>query len=83
MTWTVEEHELSEGYSCIVYDEHGQAVADHLDRKRASLIAAAPELYAACEEALAFVEMIEAREDTHYLVGGNIAAALAKARGEQ
>jgi hypothetical protein len=47
--WTWEEHELSEGYSCIVYDQRGQAIADHLDRDTAAKIAAAPELYEALE----------------------------------
>jgi len=42
--WAWEEHELSEGYSCIVYDEHGQAVADHLSREDAAMVCAAPTL---------------------------------------
>jgi len=44
--WTCEVHELSEGFSAIVYDEHGQMVADHLDEDRALLIASAPDMLA-------------------------------------
>ena len=35
LPWTWEEHELSEGYSCIVYDADGHGVPglDHLTRK--------------------------------------------------
>jgi hypothetical protein len=40
--WSYEVHELSTGYSAIVYDERGQALADHLDEEVARLIAAAP-----------------------------------------
>lgn len=47
--WTYEVHELSEGYSAIVYDEHGQMIADHLTEDRARLIVAAPELVAALD----------------------------------
>ena len=48
--WTWEEHELSEGYSCIVYDATGHSIGyEHLNRGGASLIAAAPELYEALE----------------------------------
>jgi SPP1 gp7 family putative phage head morphogenesis protein len=44
-SWSYEEHQLSEGYSCIVYDEHGQRIADHLPKPRAALIAAALATY--------------------------------------
>jgi len=47
--WTYEVHQLSEGYSGIVYDEHGQMVADHLSEERACLIADAPDLLEALE----------------------------------
>lgn len=47
--WSYETHELSEGYSSIVYDERGQKIADHLTEDRAALIAAAPDLLAALE----------------------------------
>lgn len=35
--WAWEEHELSEGYSCVVYDANGHRVGglDHLDRETA------------------------------------------------
>lgn len=49
--WTYEVHELSEGYSAIVYDEHGQAIADHLTEKQARLIAGAPVMLAALKKA--------------------------------
>lgn len=48
--WSYETHELSEGYSSIVYDERGQKIADHLTEDRAALIAAAPDLLAALEQ---------------------------------
>jgi hypothetical protein len=36
--WTWEEHELSEGYSCIIYDARGYQVGGfgHLDRETAN-----------------------------------------------
>jgi len=40
--WTYEDHQLSEGYSGIVYDQHGMRIADHLSHSRSRLIAAAP-----------------------------------------
>mgnify|MGYP001591249727 CR=1 FL=1 len=44
-SWTWEEHELSTGYSCIVYDAHGMRVGtDHLSAADAALIAAAPDM---------------------------------------
>lgn len=51
--WTWEEHELSEGYSCIVYDANGHRIgADHLSQGDAALIAAAPALYEALSPVL-------------------------------
>lgn len=44
--WTYEVHELSEGFSAIVYDENGHRVADHLTEEQAALIAVAPEMAA-------------------------------------
>lgn len=52
--WTWEEHQLSEGFSCIVYDEHGQRIADHLTVERARLICAAPDMAEACERIIGF-----------------------------
>lgn len=54
--WTYEVHELSTGYSAIVYDEHGQRIADHLSEERARLIAAAPETH---EELAWFVDQLD------------------------
>jgi hypothetical protein len=48
----------------------------------ARLIAAAPDLFAACAEALAFVEEMEGKFDRHFLIGGKLFDALSKARGE-
>jgi hypothetical protein len=36
--WTFEVHELSEGFSAIVYDERGFAVADHLTERGARVM---------------------------------------------
>ena len=47
--WTYENHELCNGLTSIVYDEHGTAIADYLDEPRARLIAAAPELLAVAD----------------------------------
>ena len=48
--WEFEEHQLSEGYSCIVYAANGMRVGtDYLGRADAALIAAAPDLYSALE----------------------------------
>jgi hypothetical protein len=49
--WTWEEHSLSEGYSCVVYDQHGRMIADHLSAEIARLIASAPDLLEALMEA--------------------------------
>lgn len=44
--WTYEVHELSTGFSAIVYDANGQRVGtDHLSEADAALIAAAPAMY--------------------------------------
>lgn len=56
--WTYEVHELSEGYSAIVYDGHGQAVADHLTEDRAAFIVRA------CNSHDALVKALE------HIVGG-------------
>jgi hypothetical protein len=56
--WTWEEHQLSEGFSCIVYDEHGRMVADHLDRETAAKIAAAPDLSRDLQSAWAVLSLI-------------------------
>lgn len=53
--WTYEVHELSDGISCIVYDQHGQAIADHLSEEYAKLIAAAPCLLEALQDLLASI----------------------------
>jgi hypothetical protein len=46
--WTWEQHELSEGYSCIVYDADGRKVElDHIDAETAAVVASAFELRAA------------------------------------
>ena len=52
-SWTWELHELSEGPSAIVYDEHGRMIADHLTPAIAAKIAAAP----------ALLEALQAQED--------------------
>lgn len=52
-SWTWELHELSEGPSAIVYDEHGRMIADHLTPAIAAKIAAAP----------AMLEALQAQED--------------------
>jgi hypothetical protein len=50
--WTYEVHELSEGFSGIVYAANGMRVGtDHLSEADARLIAAAPALYEALKEA--------------------------------
>lgn len=74
--WTHEVHQLSEGYSAIVYDEHGQSIADHLSEKRARLIAAAPDMLAALREAL------RAAPAPLPLWAKNVRAAIARATGE-
>lgn len=38
--WDYEVHELSEGYSAIVYDANGKAVADHLTEAQAKAMVA-------------------------------------------
>lgn len=54
--WSYEVHELSEGYSAIVYDARGQRVGtDHLSEADAALIAAAPDLLAAIKDAQDFI----------------------------
>ena len=93
--WEYEEHQLSEGYSCIVYAANGMRVGtDHLGRADAALIASAPDLY----EALAQIardaprdmdihsagETVEnaysrGRRTEHFRVGEIARAALAKA----
>lgn len=72
--WSYEVHELSEGFSAIVYDEHGRAVADHLSEDRAHLIAAAPDMYGALLAAKVVIEMMERPEG----MGGRVNAALDK-----
>jgi hypothetical protein len=57
--WTWETHELSEELSSIVYDQHGQMVADHLSPERAALICASPALYEALDP-----EILEIAADT-------------------
>jgi hypothetical protein len=52
--WTWEEHELSEGYSCIVYDARGQLVKlDHLDSDTAAAVASAIQTRAALRALIA------------------------------
>lgn len=79
VAWEMEEHELSEGFSCIVYDERGIAIVDHLDRKTANLIAAAPDLYEALDE---MVHDALAGDPPGSPAFHQALAALAKARGE-
>lgn len=62
--WSYEVHELSEGYSAIVYDERGHAIADHLAEDRARLIAAAPELLTALKDIRAELSSNPAKEPT-------------------
>lgn len=50
--WTFEEHQLSEGFSCVVYDGHGKMVADHLDRETAAKVSAAHEMFEALQVVL-------------------------------
>lgn len=81
--WTCEVHELSEGFSAIVYDEHGQMLADHLDEDRALLIAAAPDMLAALEA----ITQVRVQGHDNIWAGTSrcreiAATALAKARGE-
>jgi hypothetical protein len=85
--WTVEEHELSEGFSAVVYDGNGVMIADHLSLDRAHLIAAAPRLYSALEDC---VRRLRTCAKLHGNSDWTIDAlcepseqALAKARGEQ
>lgn len=59
--WTYEVHELSEGFSGIVYDEHGWMIADHLSEDRASLIAAAPMLKDAARDAVEAFKLLRIR----------------------
>jgi hypothetical protein len=88
--WSFETHELSTGYSSIVYDANGGALADYLDEPTARLIAAAPELYEACEfvrEWLVSPFTPEELDDPNYnatfrKAGKAVLAALAKARGQ-
>lgn len=93
--WTCEVHELSEGFSAIVYDEHGQMLADHLDEDRALLIAAAPDGLAVASDICAILDGQCAHDgealvyDDYHTIGEEVArlhekltAYIAKARGE-
>ena len=73
--WTFEVHQLSEGFSGVVYDAAGQRIADHLDEATARLIAAAPELLAA-------LELLVQRCGPLSHDGAIARAVIAKARGE-
>lgn len=87
--WTWEEHELSEGFSCIVYDARGNRVmTDHEGRETAAMIAASPTMLTALEE----IEFIfDGKEDIDSNGGPNdamkaltaVRAALAKARAQR
>ena len=56
--------------------------ADETDWANANLIAAAPELYAACREAMALISQLKKAGARIYGSDAIIEAALAKARGE-
>lgn len=59
--WSAEVHELSEGYSGIVYDRNGISIgADHLLPADAYLVGAAPDLRAALE---AIVNSLATQDD--------------------
>ncbi|HEX5320600.1 MAG TPA: hypothetical protein VFW46_15660 [Stellaceae bacterium] len=90
--WTYEVHELSEGYSAIVYDARGNRIGgfDHLDEATARLIAAAPELYEALLGSLTIVSaaaydrgLSPQATDLMHAHLRRVKAALAKAEGRQ
>jgi hypothetical protein len=57
--------------------------SNHAQREaNANLIASAPDLYAAAERALNFIENTEGEHDVQLESGDMLRAALAKARGE-
>lgn len=85
-SWTWELHELSEGPSAIVYDEHGRMIADHLTPAIAAKIAAAPAMLEALRDARETILYLKnARwsecegSDADWI--GEIDAALAQATG--
>lgn len=94
--WTYEVHQLSEGYSAIVYDENGRAVADHLREEHARLIVRAVNAHDELVEALTLArksvayahkcvaeELFEPDDSIFEHPLKVIDAALARARGEQ
>jgi len=88
--WTYEVHQLSEGYSAIVYDGNGHAVADHLSELHASLIVRAVNAHDDLVRQLShLVRHLEPLERSGGLNVPGLAtlngarAALAKANGEQ
>lgn len=69
-------------FIAICEDEYGERLLNA--QANARLIAAAPEMFAALELALANVECVEGDKCPHWVEWHNVArAALAKARGEQ
>lgn len=82
--WSYEVHELSEGYSGIVYDASGHRVGtDHLSEEDAAVIAAAPDLLEALKAMThglpELLESIGYSDEEDML--GMAAAAIAKAEG--
>jgi len=83
-SWTWELHELSEGPSAIVYDEHGRMIADHLTPAIAAKIAAVPALLEALTKVSMSAVIIPGMPSEAALPSAvlkEVAAALAQATG--
>jgi hypothetical protein len=80
--WTHEVHQLSEGFSGIVYAANGMRVGtDHLSEDDARLIAASPDLLEACKALVRFVDS-HGSEHINRVPFAAARAAIAKAEGK-
>lgn len=80
--WEHEVHELSEGFSAIVYGSNGQRIGtDHLSEANARLIAAAPDLLAALRDMVGQHDLNPERLLSAMHLWDAARAAIAKAEG--